>query len=672
MSVAERWRLRVVFAGLGAVPMFLAGWLAWVQVAQAGELQRGQRSPLRLLPSTADAQGQKHEVLPAPRGTIFDRLGRPLALDCETYEVRAGFGLPRAAQQDGAAMRTWLAGLADRLAVALVADSELANRADSARQHRERLLQAFGRAFALDKLPAEGPPAKNHPMSGDVLVAGGVDSLEVIEALHRLVEETRYRHVRLDFLRSFRRHYPDRSYTYGLVGHTRSQWLDRDGGGKELVVEGACGLETFRVLTPDRAASRGYLRDGRGRNYFLAPADDVPQPSALHTTLDVELQRIAADELAAHANKAVANGKSTTPKWGAMVLVEIESGDVLAAASWHEQGVNPAAASFAPYQNVFEPGSIVKPLVLAYAHEAGVLDWNAEFDCAPGCSEYRERIAGLGRRKPVRDDHDCARLSPHGIITNSSNIGAAYCGLLLAREQWADYMDCYGFRQSLGLRLPGEGRSNTNARSFATDVPLRSFRANSAISFSFGYEMNTTVMHVARAYLRLFRGAKAELRLCRGVEVEGRWAANEPPAGLGPSFRDEVVAAVQAAMIDVVSDDPKATGTHVHRQMLKELGIDLHGLVGGKTGTAVSTVGLGGGRVQEVRNASFVGFLPAERPRWLAVCVMQKDGRETFYGGSYAAPPVVRLLLQCQQLEQRRRWQQVVGSGGDGQVDAGR
>jgi len=169
----------------------------------------------------------------------------------------------------------------------------------------------------------------------------------------------------------------------------------------------------------------------------------------------------------------------------------------------------------------------------------------------------------------------------------------------------------------------------------------------------------------------LFRGAKAELRLCRGVEVDGRWAATQP-ADRGQALRDEVVSAVQAAMIDVVSDDPKATGSHVHRQMLKELGIDLHGVVGGKTGTAVSTVGLGGGRVQVVRNASFVGFLPAERPRWLAVCVMQKDGRETFYGGSYAAPPVVRLLLQCQQLEQRRRWQQVVGSGGDGQVDAGR
>jgi cell division protein FtsI/penicillin-binding protein 2 len=160
-------------------------------------------------------------------------------------------------------------------------------------------------------------------------------------------------------------------------------------------------------------------------------------------------------------------------------------------------------------------------------------------------------------------------------------------------------------------------------------------------------------MQLARAYLRLFRGRDAELRLVRGAEVGGAWQP-APASPTGRAFRAEVVDAVRAAMADVVSADPHATGVYLHGRMLKELGIDLHGVVGGKTGTAASTIGIPGRGSVSVRNASFVGFLPADAPRWLAVCVLQKDDSARFYGGSYAAPPAVRLLLQCQQLEERR------------------
>jgi cell division protein FtsI (penicillin-binding protein 3) len=295
---------------------------------------------------------------------------------------------------------------------------------------------------------------------------------------------------------------------------------------------------------------------------------------------------------------------------------------------------------------------VVKPLVLAYANEAGKLDWSAEFDCAPGSADYRERIAGLGRRKPVRDDHDCHVLDARGIVVNSSNIGAAYVGLMLEREEWEDYMACFGFGRKLGWSLP-HSVGGTNKRSFARDIPLRSFKANSAISFSFGYELQVNTMQLARAYLRLFRGRDAELRLVRGAEVGGAWQP-APASPTGRAFRAEVVDAVRAAMADVVSADPHATGVYLHGRMLKELGIDLHGVVGGKTGTAASTIGIPGRGSVSVRNASFVGFLPADAPRWLAVCVLQKDDSARFYGGSYAAPPAVRLLLQCQQLEERR------------------
>ena len=96
----------------------------------------------------------------------------------------------------------------------------------------------------------------------------------------------------------------------------------------------------------------------------------------------------------------------------------------------------------------------------------------------------------------------------------------------------------------------------------------------------------------------------------------------------------------------------------VRERFEKEEGIDLHGLVAGKTGTAVSATVVKGKGKLEVRNASFVGFAPANNPRYLAVCVLQKEGNARFYGGSYAAPPAIRLLLHALRMEEQRRLRQ--------------
>jgi cell division protein FtsI/penicillin-binding protein 2 len=664
VNSGELLRARFAFGLLGLVPVFLAGWLGYVQVAEAGELAFANGAALRLVPATADRQVKKSEVLPAPRGTIVDRHGSLLALDCETYEVRANITVPRAARKSCEAFRAWLRKFLDDITLALVAEPDLPDRGHARALHAERLGKLIAAAFRTGELPVGASLPKDHPVRGDVLIDGDVDSLAVLQSLRGLADSRDYATVGFHFLRSHRREYPDRDLTHGLVGHLKTEWQPAAGGGKALHTVGVSGLEALGVLAPEPAAARPFLRDGKGRPYFVASAAEQPTAAVLQSTIDIELQRIAVRELAAQAAAGAREGKITVPKWGALVLVEIDSGDVLAAASWHRETKHAEASPFTPNQSLFEPGSIVKPLVLAYAHEVGAFDWDQVFDCAPGSAEYRERIGQLGRRKPVRDDHACGELSAHGIITNSSNIGAAYVGLLLERPQWADYVRYFGFDQPLGLDLPWEGRARPNGKSFDPQVPLRSFRANTAISFSFGYELMVTPFHMARAYLRLFRGGEAQLRLCRGVRVDGSWHGAPVSGEQGARFRDEVVGAAQAAMIDVVSADPKATGTYLHARMLKDLGIDLHGVVGGKTGTAVVSIGQRDGS----RNASFVGFLPAERPRWLAMCVLQKDDRASFYGGSYAAPPVVRLLLQCQQLEQRRQLRQETAGAADGQI----
>jgi cell division protein FtsI/penicillin-binding protein 2 len=668
MKPGERIRIRCVFGLLGAVPVFLAGWLGYLQVLQAGELPRGDGSTLPLVAATAAGQGARTENVPQPRGTIVDRSGNVLAIDREVYEVRARITVPRDARKSVQKYLTYFAELANELSAAMAADPAMADRAVVREVERKRLLQLFSKEFntgalaALVKVP-DAPLPEKQPLVADVRLAGQVDELAVIEALRRTDARSS---VAMDFLHSFSRAYPERDLTYGVVGHVDTEWKSDPATGRRWIETiGVCGLESFDDLDPSKAISRPFRLDGAGRPYFLSPLKDTPQPTVVHSTVDIDLQRIAERELTAQCEEKIADANAKLPVWGALVLVEIATGDVLAGASWHRdmalrperrQGLAKSSA-WTPYQNQFEPGSIVKPLVFAYALEAGLVDWEHQYDCTPGCSTYHERIGALGRRRPVRDDHACGLLTPHEIIVNSSNIGASYIGLGLEREQWRDYMGFYGFGTTLGLGLPHEFRGGTNPKSFDPSTPIRSFRANSAISFSFGYEMQVTAFQIARAYLRLFRGAGSELRLCRGIEADGTWRA-APVSPVGAKLSPHVVDAVRAAMVDVVSADEHATGSHMHRRMLKELGIDLHGVVAGKTGTAVSQVGVPGRGKMEMRNASFVGFLPVEQPRWLAVCVLQKDDHASFYGGSYAAPPAVRLLLQTQSLEERRLFRQ--------------
>jgi cell division protein FtsI/penicillin-binding protein 2 len=677
-SVGERIRVRLLFGMLGIVPVFLAGWLGWLQVVQGGELRRGDaRKPVPLDARAAERQRLAREPLPSPRGTILDRHGRTLAIDCEVYEVRMDVRPPASRRADPAVFRSYLAEIADAMAGALANDPGLADRREARQRHRELLLERLGRAFKTDLLPASGPLTKAVPATADVLVDTEVDVLAVVEALRRQDEDRSS--IALHWQRTHKRVYPEREHTYGVVGFVESVPIAAPGREQPAAYEprGVFGMEALAALEPGDPGERWFARDSRRRPYFTAVATMPQPPTVLHSTLDLELQRLAGRELERQAATKATEGRVTIPQWGALVLVEVSTGELLAAASWHRDVKHRKGAAFTPYQNLYEPGSIVKPLVFAVALQKAGLDWHRDYDCSSSGEHHRRTVEETGRT--VHDDHACGTLDPHGILVNSSNIGAVRVGSLLSRQHWREYLDFYGFGKSLHLGLPHE-----NAGRIAADLsPTRSeakFKRWSGSSLSIGYELQVNALQMARAYVSLLAGRPRQLRLYRAVEIGGQRhsvpdAGRSADGGANPGANpgDLVlsaasVEAVMAAMTDVISPEPGATGRHVHERIRKELGVDLHGLVAGKTGTAVSySVVPGKGRV-EVRNASFVGYVPADAPRFLAVCVLQKDDDARFYGGSYAAPPVVRLLLQVLELEERRRLRQeppVSGSPGE-------
>jgi len=349
-----------------------------------------------------------------------------------------------------------------------------------------------------------------------------------------------------------------------------------------------------------------------------------------------------------------------------MCLAEIETGDILALASYRRPGPNQNVpmqklAAFSPTQCLCPPGSVVKPLVFAMALEHGLLDWDREeIDCRP-TGKDGWKIPGFKRW--IEDSHTCGVIPPREVLVQSSNIGAVRVGMRLGAARFEEYLEHFRFGTVTGTRLPGEAAGYfawTARHKDLTAMPKRTFEGYTAPSLSYGYEYNITPIQVLRAYLILLSGRSRDLRLFRRITRHGD-VVDVPATPDGPRFLSEAtIATLRDAMTGVVSDQEQATGRHVYADLMKLAG---EVPVAGKTGTSEYQEIIDGQSVT-VRTASFAGFAPLDRPRFVAVCVLQKPKAAHFWGGSYAGPPAGRLLLHALSQPSRRR-------AGDSQVSAG-
>jgi len=563
-----------------------------------------------------------------PRGRILDRRGRVLAEDLPVFEVRAetyfkGTG--------GEAEAAETAALADELAGCLLA----ADTPDAARRVALRRVLAgrITEAIASGRSRAVARGLKGRASERvDFLVDDDVRSAEVVEALMALERDRRWRSLHLHLTTSYQRVYPGGEACLGPVGFV----ADRD-----CATELRTRLEALDGLRGGSPAHRAILVGPRKQRFWNGRTAPPVAPASIVTTLDLELQEAAQAELLAAVEHA-RQERGSEPSWGALVLADVASGDLLAMASWVANS-HPRAAAFTPIQYRFEPGSVVKPLVFAIALQRGLIDWFGEtVDCSEGAPGRGWRVQPLDPSvprgtRPIVDDHACGVLTPHEVLVRSSNVGAVRLGLRLGVGGLEEYVRAYGFGRATDLGLPGEATGS--CRADLARLSKKEFWYYTAPSYCFGYEMSVTPVQMLRAYLTLLLREPRELRLLAAAEVDGRRIDFPSPASSGSTIvAPEQLELLKVAMTGVVSDDPHATGRTV-AQMLASLGV-APGVLAGKTGTSVNHRTM-------VRTASFAGFAPVSAPRFLAFCVLQKDRAEGFYGGRYAAPAAARLLLHA-------------------------
>lgn len=399
--------------------------------------------------------------------------------------------------------------------------------------------------------------------------------------------------------RSSRRFYPEETLGSQLIGFVSGSGVGQ--AGLEAGLDGYLRGES--VLMQRRRDRRGLSVDDP-----LTGSRDAHVGKDVHTTIDRQVQRIAERALEGVMERSA-------PMSASALVVEVETGDILALANAPTFNPNQLGGDAAPRRNhiiqdAIEPGSVFKPFTVAAAVEEGLVTETTPVDCEGG-AYY------IGRTR-IRDDH------PHGVITASevvkysSNIGSAKLALRLGPEVFLRYIDHFGFGQRAGIPLPGERRGRVRSADRIKPIELA--------TTSYGQGVTSTSLQLAMAVGALANGGvRMKPRLVTRVED----AFGTPEYVRRPAVARQVVSrqtaeAVGRMMVTVTEPGGTATRARVPGY-----------LVAGKTGTAEKVKD---GVYSSARIGSFIGFVPADQPRLAIVVTVDEPSQGSRYGGIVAAP----------------------------------
>ena len=553
MSRKAENKQRMTRRFVGRVSLVLAFFalLASTLLAQAVNLQVFSKE---FLNRQADSRHLRTETISAHRGSITDRNGEPLAISTPVDSVWAN---PRE-----------LASAVDqvpKLARVLGMDSQLLMR---------RITQSMDKEFLY--LKRHLSPDQAHQVMS--LKLPGVN-----------------------VLREYRRYYPAGEVAGHLVGFTNI-----DDFGQE-------GLElAYNSWLSGQAGAKRVLKDRLGRSVEnVASIRPARHGKDLRSSIDLRLQYLSYRALKAAIQQQRAES-------GSIVLLDIQTGEVLAMVN--QPGYNPndrAQYSAERYRNraitdIFEPGSSLKPLVLAAALESGRFKPDSTVDTSPGYV-----VVGL---KKIVDHHDLGRISLTTVLSKSSNVGVTKIAMSLQPDQLWSTMTKFGLGSLTTSRFPGE---SAGLLTHYTD-----WRQISQATLGYGYGVSVTPLQLAQAYAAL--GSDGIMRPVSLTRLE-------LPSEGTRIIESTTASAIRSMMEEVVR--PGGTGT--------KAGVDGY-RIAGKTGTAWKYAP--GGYSQDKYFSIFAGLAPASAPQLVAVVIIDEPSGDLYYGSDVAAPVFADVMAESLRL----------------------
>lgn len=419
-----------------------------------------------------------------------------------------------------------------------------------------------------------------------------------------------------------RSHEPKRLYPLGPVGAPLLGATGVDGNGLfgiegryDRLLRGKDGrVLDFRSCRPD-------LHQGPGRVVLSEPRIGA----TVELTIDARFQQIVDARLREVVEEQNARG-------GTAILIDPKTGEILAVSSF--PGFDPDDVSHADtlalrvwaVTHNYEPGSTYKVVAFAAAIEAGVLTPDQAINCYNGL----RRVPG----GEISDHEPYGVIPARLVLAHSSNIGTGVIAELVGGEGFYRMERLLGFGVPTGVEIPGEERG------WIPDPS--SWSARSLVTEAFGQEVACTALQLAMAYGAIANdGLLMRPIMVRSVRAaDGTVIESREPEVVRRAMRPQTARILREMLRGVVAE---GTGKAAEVKGL---------LPGGKTGTAQKFIKEINKYSKERYIASFVGFAPYERPRWLCAVVLDEP-RGSIWGGSVAAPAFSRIMDDIAGLDRR-------------------
>jgi cell division protein FtsI (penicillin-binding protein 3) len=397
------------------------------------------------------------------------------------------------------------------------------------------------------------------------------------------------------------RHYPQGQLAGQLIG-----FVGRDSEGLE-------GLELkYNDYIRGETGSSVTERDALGRRVLVEGIGglQIPPGSDIHLTLDTSIQHMAEKELEASVLKYRA-------KAGVALVVEPRTGEVLALANYPSFDPNNYAKLTAEQRrnravtDSFEPGSTFKTILAAAALEEEIVGKEDLFYCEMGKYPFAGKI--------IHDTHPHGWLSFAKILQVSSNIGFTKIAEKVKRERYFKYIEKFGFGKVTGIDVPGEAPGLVRK--------VEGWAAIDLATHAFGQGISTTPLQMVMAYAAIANGGflMRPYVTRRVVSPHGEVLLDNQPHVVRRVISEKNSKMLASMLRDVTNEG--GTGTMANIEGFE---------VAGKTGTAQKADTVHGGYSKK-RVASFVGFVPANDPRLVALVLIDEPEAQV-YGGVVAAP----------------------------------
>ena len=415
--------------------------------------------------------------------------------------------------------------------------------------------------------------------------------------------------LRLDIRGLYSISEPGRFYPYGRQASTLIGVSGMDN-------QGLMGLEaSFDAKLKGMTNQTTRARDAKGHSILLDSQKALPEKAG-HTitlTLDAALQEIAEQALLEGLEKADA-------KRGYVLVQDPHTGDILALAVYPSFDPNKLKSlSSLNSRNIaltdaIEPGSVVKPMVVAEALEQGLVSLSDQIDC-------EEKGIYRGTRWAIRDSHPIGMASVEDVLVDSSNIGTFKIAQKLGP------MGLYQTYKKFGLTSP-EQKIPFPGQTLGYIPHPRDWSTLRFANIAFGQGLMTTALEMAAVYSAFANGGKLlKPNLIQSIKSpEGQLIHQSRSQVIRTVISPKTALLVNKALIQVVE---RGSG---RKAQLKKY------LVAGKTGTSEKVDPKTKAYGKDLRIASFVGFVPASDPHLTIYVVVDEPKNKPYYGGQWAAP----------------------------------